>query len=148
MDLNQIEADVTGPDSGLAKGGSDLGDLGGGQLGDVGSHRLVEPLTKVIGALPLGEYAWDTLQNGHEIGVGLVELGADQAAVAVSGVDEPLVVGGAFFGEEIGAEAVRAHRHIADDDHGTAAGGDGFQFGYLFLLREAQSGGGEDDPVF
>ena len=148
MDLNQIEADVTGPDSGLTKGGSDLGDLGGGQLGDVGSHRLIEPLTKVIGAQPLGEYAWDTLQNGHEIGVGLVELGADHAAVAVSSVDEALVVGCAFFGEKIGAKAVRTHRHIANDDHGTAAGSDGLQFGHLLLLRESQSGGGEDDPVF
>jgi len=148
VDLDHVEAEGTGPDGRFAEGGGDPGDLGGGQLGDVGSHCLVEPLPEIVGAQPLGEYAGDALQNGHEVGVGLVELGADHAAVAVGGVDESLVVGGALFGEEVGAEAVPAHRHIAQDDHGAAAGGDGLQFGRLLLFGEAQGGGGEDDPVF
>ena len=148
MDLDHIEADGTSPDSGLTEGAGDLCDLGGGQLGDVRAHRLVEPFTKVIGAQPLGEYTGDALQDGHEIGVGLVELGTGHAAVAVDGVDEPLVVGCAFFREEVGAKTVLAHRHVADDNHGAAAGSDGFQFGRLLFLRKAQSGGGKDDPVF
>ena len=97
MDLDHIKADGFGLDGGFTKGICDLCHLSGRQLGDVGTHRLVEPFSEIIGAQTPGEYAGHTFQNGHEVGVRLVELGADLASVAMGGVDESPVVGLSLF---------------------------------------------------
>ena len=76
-----------------------------------------------------------------------MELGAQLAPVGVDGICQTLVKRHALLGVQGGSKAVGQHRHIADDDHGTASGGDFAQPLQQFLLREAQTGGGEDDPV-
>ena len=77
-----------------------------------------------------------------------MKLCAELASLPVDGICQGLVKGKAFLGIERGAEAVREHRHIADDDHGAASCGDSAQAFHLLLLGKAQTGGSKDDAVF
>ena len=148
MDLNQVKPGLLGQHGRLAKGFGDGFYLFGGQAGDVGARLLVEQAAQLIGADPLGEKAGQVFQHGFQVGIRLMELGADEAALPVDHLGQMLVPLKALAGVKAGAKAAPAHRHIPQDDEGTAPGGDAAQPLLLLLGRYAQAGGGEDDPVF
>ena len=78
----------------------------------------------------------------------MVKLGADLAPFLVDGVGEGFVIGHALLGIERGAKAMGKHRHISQNDHGAAAGGDVPQPLYLLRLGKPQRSRSENDPVF
>ena len=78
---------------------------------------------------------------------GLVELGAQLAPVGVDGVSQAFVEIHALLGIQGGTKAVGQHRHIPDDDHGAASGGNGFEPLHHLLLGQAQGGGGKNNSI-
>lgn len=76
-----------------------------------------------------------------------MQLGANQAAMFMGCGCQPAVVSGPFAGKKR-MEAPFSHGNIPYDDHGTAAGGNGFHFCKKFILFQPHGGRGEDDPVF
>ena len=147
MDLHHVKARLHGQLCCLAEGVGDLRHLFLRQAGDIGPHLLVQEGPQFLHGDTLGEHAGDVPDHSLEVGVGLVELGAQFAPVGMDGVCQRFVEGKALLGVQGGAEAMRQHRYVADDDHGAASGGDLLHPLHQLLLGKAQGGGGKDDPV-
>ena len=148
MDLHHVEAHFHRQLRRPAEALGDLLNFAGGQAGDVGPYLLVQQGAQLLHGDPFGEHTGDVFEHGLDVGIRLVELGAEQAALGVDGVDHGPVPGSALFGVEGGAEAVGQHRHISQDDHGAAPRGDLPQPLQLLFLGQAQGGGGKNNPVF
>ena len=67
-----------------------------------------------------------------------MELGADLTAVFVGSLADLLIEGKALFVKQGLLKPALGHRHVADDDHGAAAGGDVPQPLYLLRLGKPQ----------
>ena len=124
-----------------------LMDLFLGHLGDVGAHGIVHPLPQLVGGDLFHQHPRDALDDGHHVGIGLVELGADLTAVFVGSLADLLIEGKALFVKQRLLEPALGHRHVADDDHGAAALGQPLHLCQIFLVRKAEGGGGKDDAV-
>ena len=122
-------------------------DLFLGHLGDVGAHGIVHPLPQLVGGDLFHQHPRDALDDGHHVGIGLVELGADLAAVLVGSLADLLIEGKALFVKQRLFEPALGHRHVADDDHGAAALGQPLHLRQIFLVRKAEGGGSKDDAV-
>ena len=147
VDLDHVEPGLRRTDRRRTEGGGNLRRLVGGHPGHQFGGLLVEQGTQVLHGDASGEDAGHILEHGLEVAVRLVKLGADEAALLVDQAAQGLVVGKALAAVK-GHGAVTAHGHVADDDHGAAAGGNGPDFLPVLLLGEAQGGGGKDDAVF
>ena len=148
MDLHHVKAGLNGKFRRFAEGVGDLCDLFLRQARDVGGHLLVQKGPQLLHGDALGEHAGDILQHGFHVGIGLVELCAELAALTMYRVRQSFIKGKSLFGVQGGAKAVGEYRHVAHDDHGAAAGGDPAQALDLLGLGKPQTGGGENDAVF
>ena len=81
------------------------------------------------------------------VGVRLMQLGADQAAMFMGCGCQPAVVSGPLRVKRVNGSPF-SHGDIPYDDHGTAAGGNGFHFARSSFSFQPHGGRGEDDPVF
>ena len=147
VDLDHVEPRLKGQLRRCAEALGDLPDFLLGEVRDIGPHLLVEKGAQRLLGDPPGQHAGEVFSHGPDIGVGLVELGAEEAALPVDGVGQGAVEGPALLRVEGGDKGVGQHRHVADDDHGAAPRGDPPQPGGQVLPPEAHGGGGEDHPV-
>ena len=145
--LHHVKARLLRQHSSLAKARDDLMDLFLGHLGDVGAHGIVHPLPQLVGGDLFHQHPRDALDDGHHVGIGLVELGADLAAVFVGSLADLLIEGEALFVKQGLLKPALGHWHVADDDHGAAAPGDFLQLGLVRVSLEPQGSGGENNPV-
>ena len=83
----------------------------------VGAHGIVHPLPQLVGGDLFHQHPRDALDDGHHVRIGLVELGADLAAVFVGSLADLLIEGKALFVKQGLLKPALGHRHVADDDH-------------------------------
>ena len=145
--LHHVKARLLCQHSSLAKARDDLMDLFLGHLGDVGAHGIVHPLPQLVGGDLFHQHPRNALDDGHHVGIGLVELGADLAAVFVGSLADLLIEGKALFVKQGLLKPALGHRHVADDDHGAATLGQPLHLRQIFLVRKAEGGGSKDDAV-
>ena len=88
------------------------------------------------------------MEHALEMGVILVQLGTEHTVVPVGDLRQTLIGFKSVFGKQRQAHMAFVYRHIADDDHGAAAGGNGLHFVKVLLSPQAHGRGGENDSVF
>ena len=147
MDLDHVKARLEGQFRRRSKNVGDLLYLLLRQAGDVGPHLLVQKGPQLLLGDAPGQYAGDILHHGLDVGVGLVELGTQLTPVGVDGVGQAPVEGPALLGVQAGDKVLGQHRHIADDDHGTASRGDGLHPLHQLLPGQAQCGGSKNNSI-
>ena len=148
VDLHHIEPGFDSQHGGLAEAVDDLMDLAGGQLADVRGNLGIQQGTQLLHGNLLRQNAGHVFQHGQHIGVGLVQLGADAAVIAVDDFDQLLIMGEAFFIKKRFLKLAFADGDVTDDNHGAAACGDLADLFKVFVLRKAKGGRGKNDTVF
>ena len=148
MHLHQIKTGLFCQCCCFAESADDLMDLPLRQMGNVGCHFLVQLFPQLIRGDLLQQNAGNVLEHGQQVGIALVQLGADFAIRIVRNLhdflikSEPLGIKQRFF------KFAFAHRNIADDDHGTAALCDRTDLCKIFFLRQTKRGRRKNDAVF
>ena len=148
VDLHHVEPGLHGQHGGFAKAVDDLFNFALRHVGDVGRDFLVEQGAQLLHRDFFRQHAGHVFEHRRHVGIGLVQLRAELAVVAVGKRGQALVPGKAFFVEERFLKPALAHGHVADDDHRAAACCDGAHLGKILLVRKAEGSGGKNNTVF
>ena len=145
--LHHVEARLSGQQGGFPEPVEDALELALGQLGDVGADGIVQLLPQLVGGELLRQEGGKVLEHRQQVGVALVELGAELAVCGVGDLCKLLIKGKALGIEERLLKPAFAHRDIPDDDHGAAALGECAVFCKGLLVRQAEGGGRKKNAV-